>query len=277
MNGAQTINVQWRINLPELGRTVAVANPAHRSKKGSPMKLKGWTIVVALTALLLNPFAGTAMANFGNTPLGGAAFDFIANGGLASGGAVAFTPQQDFSFTSITAWMTGYTGLDMYGNQNQGFYAGIYSDQLTVEAGYTSDQPGMLLANLSSPAPNDGSLAPFEFVNLSPDLVLHADTKYWLFIYEKTSGSFNYDAYPQWVEGDSPIGKATYNGSQNFWAYDFSSSSATPAFAINAVPEPGAVWMFGGGLLIWGAFQVLKIHRLRRAAVRNARRHPPQS
>jgi len=236
------------------------------------MKLKCLAVLAALAVFLLNPIGGTAEAVFGNSPVGGTAFDFIANGGIAGGGAVAFTPKQNFSFTSITVWLTGYTGLDMYGTKNQGFYAGIYTDQLTTGPGYTNDQPGMLLTSLNCPAPNDGSSAPFEFINLSSDLVLQADTKYWLFIYERTSGSFNYDSYPQWIEGDSPTGSAVFNGDQSFWAYGFSSSSATPAFAINAVPEPGPLSLLTVALLIWGTSQLRRQHSLRHAPVHGTNR-----
>lgn len=228
-------------------------------------------MLVGLIAVLLNPLVqGKAASLLGNSPIGGSAFNFVADGGLAGGGAVAFTPTRDFSFSSITVWLTGYTGLDMYGQKNQGFYAGIYADQPAVDTGYGSDQPGMLLANLSCPQPNNGSQAAFDFANLSPDLVLQANTKYWLFIYEKTAGSFNYDSCPQWVAGSSPTGDGVvYDGSQNFWAYDFSSTSATPAFSINnvnpvanavdPVPEPSSVWMLGIGMLIWICFRYRKL------------------
>lgn len=235
------------------------------------MKLKNKIVLAALTASFLTPaMAANTGGLFGNSPTGGSAFDFIANGGMASGGAVTFTPLHDFSFTSITVWLTGYTGLDMYGNSNQSFYAGIYSDDSINEPGYTSEQPGALITGLDAPAPNDGSQAAFEFVNLSPETVLQANTKYWLFIYENTSGSFNYDSYPQWVEGSSPVGDGVvYNGSQDFWAHGFSPSSATPAFAINAVPEPGPTAIFVVALLIWGTGLLQKRRNRRLAPVTN--------
>lgn len=226
--------------------------------------------LVALTALSLALLMGArAQGVFGNAPVGGVAFDFIANGGFAGGGAVAFTPLHDFSVSSVKIWLTGYTGLDMYGNTNQSFYAGIYTDQPAVDPGYDDDQPGLLLASLNVPPPNDGSLAPFDFLNPSSATVLQANTKYWIFIYESTSGSFNYDSYPQWVAGDTPVGDAIYNGSQSFWAFDFSPSSATPAFAINAVPEPGPLWILSGGLLIWGVWQHHRKHPLLRLLIRD--------
>jgi hypothetical protein len=218
------------------------------------MKHKTPVRLIALLALLVNFFtAARAQGVFGNnpTPDGAGVFSFVADGGIAGGGAVAFTPLHDFTVSSITIWLTGYTGLDMYGNANQSFYAGIYSDQLTIESGYTNDQPGTLLVSLDAPAPNDGSLAAFTFASTSPTTTLQANTKYWLFIYEATSGSFNYDSYPQWVEGDTPAGDALYDGAQSFWASTFSPSSDTPAFTINAVPEPKTGTMFTLALLAW--------------------------
>ena len=222
---------------------------------------------VVVTLLLLVPgIRIPAQGTFGNSPVPGTAFDFVADGGIAGGGAVAFTPLSDFPIANITVWLTGYTGLDMYGNANQSFYAGIYADQPPVDPGAGDHQPGTLLASLNVPPPNDGSPAAFDFLNTAPGLVFQADTQYWLFIYEKTSGSFNYDAYPQWVAGDAPAGAATYNGSESFWAFGFSPSSVIPAFRINAVPEPASSWLLCAGLLIgclWrfrrsGVFRVIR-------------------
>ena len=224
------------------------------------MKNKTRASFLALATFLLSLFTVSRAQGviFGNTPTGSGVFDFVANGGFATGGAVAFTPSENFSFSSITVWLTGYTGLDMYGNQNQSFYAGVFTDQLTVQAGYTNDQPGSLLANLSTPSPNDGSLAAFAFGNLSPKTMLQAGTKYWLFIYENTSGSYNYYNYPQWVGGTEPVGNATFNGSASFGAFSFTSSTSTPAFTINVVPEPGMFTLLSLGLLAWGAFLLKK-------------------
>ena len=229
-----------------------------------PMKLKTQATIVALAAILL-PYhsAARAQAFWGNSPTGGGVFGFIANGGEGSGAAVTFTPQQDFSFSSITLWLTGYTGRDMYGNLNQSFYASIYSDGSTILPGFTNNQPGSLVASLGVPDPNDGSLGAFTFANLSPSTVLQADTKYWLFIYEKTSGSFNYPDYPQWVGGDTPAGDAIYNGAYSFAHHSFSGSLATPAFTINAAPEPETNAIIALALLAWGAFRLQKFRKLR--------------
>jgi hypothetical protein len=217
------------------------------------MNLRAQAVFVALVAMLLCPhLAAQAQGRFGNSPTGGGVFGFVANGGDGSGGAVTFTPLQDFRFSSITIWVANYTGRDMYGNLNQSFYAGVYSDGSTILPGYTNNQPGALVADLGVPNPNNGSLADFTFINLSPGAILQANTKYWLFIYEKTSGSFNWGDYPLWIGGGSPVGDAVYNGSYSFAHHSFSSSLATPAFTINAVPEPGTNAIFALGLLACG-------------------------
>lgn len=227
------------------------------------MRLKTRTALVALTTILLpSLLAARAQGIWGNSPTGGGVFGFVANGSDGSGGAVTFTPLHDFSFSSITIWLSGYTGRDMYGNLNQSFYAGIYSDGSTVLPDYTNSQPGSLVANLDVPAPNDGSVGAFTFANLSPAAVLQANTKYWLFIYEKTSGSFNYLNYPQWIGGDSPVGDAIYNGSYSFAHHSFYSSLATPAFTINAVPEPGTKTVFALALLAWQAGKLCKLRKI---------------
>jgi hypothetical protein len=203
------------------------------------MILRNYFCSAILSLILLTTAAGAQGVIFGNSPTNGGVFSFIANGGIAGGGAVAFTPLQNISFASVTVWLTGYTGRDMYGNLNQSFYASIYSDYLPYPGSF--HQPFQQVVGLSVPSPNDGSLAPFIFNNLSPATILNANTQYWLFIYEATSGSQNYFDYPQWVGGDDPVGNAVYNGAESFWASSFSLSSAIPAFAINAVPEPGSV------------------------------------
>jgi hypothetical protein len=194
------------------------------------------------------PFVSNAQSvEFGNCPTGGGVFDFIANGGYSSGAAVAFTPVQNITFGGVTIWLTGYTGKDNYGNSNQSFYAGIYNSYPNSPG--NPSQPFQEIASLCAPAPNDGSLAAFTFANLSPTTTLQANTQYWLFVYEDTSGSYNYNDYPQWVAGDSPMGNALYDGSETFSSFSFSPSSDTPAFAVNAVPEPGTTSMMALSLL----------------------------
>jgi len=205
-----------------------------------------------LATILLATISEAQGVVFGNSPTGGGVFNFTADGGIAGGGAVAFTPTQNLSFSGITVWLTGYTGRDMYGNLNQSLYAGIYDNYSPFPG--SPNQPAQEIASLSAPAPNDGSLGSFTFANLSPTTTLQANTQYWLFIYENTSGSFNYYDYPQWVGGDSPIGNAIYDGSESFFDFSFSPSSETPAFAINAVPEPGTTSMMSLSFLCAGAY-----------------------
>jgi hypothetical protein len=185
---------------------------------------------------------------FGNSLTGEAAFQFAADGGIAGGGAVEFTPLEDVTFGSITVWLSGYTGLDMYGRKNQSFYAGVWIDGHYPGSG--NSQPVQQIASLQAPSPNDGTAAAFTFINSSGSTVLSANTSYWLFIYESTSGSFNAGSVPQWLTGGPVSGKAVCNGSASFWNHSFTPSSTIPAFAFNSVPEPGPCALLALSLLL---------------------------
>jgi hypothetical protein len=217
-----------------------------------------------LTAVLLPAATNAQSGIFGNTPTGGVAFSMIAESGAnGSGGAVAFTPTEDFDFTSVTVWLSGYTGLDLYGNMDQSLFAGIWTSGAAYPGG--SQQPLVEIDSLGAPAPNDGSLAPFALANLSPTTLLHAGTEYWLFISENTGGSAAVG--PQWVGGNNPVGNAVYDGSEVFqFPMGFAPSSATPAFSINDIystPEPGTISFASLSLLLAG----LRVLWLRRKTV----------
>lgn len=215
-------------------------------------------LAVALAVCGWKAVPAAAQGVFGNAPVGGNAFAFVANGGSGSGGAVGFTPAQSLTFASVTVWLDGYTGLDMYGNLNQSFSAGIYADSVRQIGPATFvHEPGAALLTLATPPPNDGTPAAFNFANPSAASVFQAGTTYWLFIYELTGGSVNYYNYPQWASGGAPAGAAAYNGSLSFAQASFSASSATPAFQFNAVPEPGAgaLLLVGGLALAWLGWQ----------------------
>ncbi len=210
------------------------------------MKSRCHVFFLVLTVFLLNAELKAQPVLFGNSPTDTeTGFTMYAQSAAnGSGGAVAFTPLQDLTFSSVTVWFTGYTGLDLYGRMNQSFYAGIYTDNSgypgSPRFGTAASQPFQQVLSLSVPAPNDGSLAAFDFANTSPNITLHANTTYWLFIYENTGGSLNINNPPHWVAGNDFTGNAIYNGSDSFaFPVGFTPSSVTPAFAINGVPEPG--------------------------------------
>jgi len=202
---------------------------------------------------------------FGNSPAGGTGFSVSAQSPPnATGGAVAFTPSEDMSFSSITVWLSGYNGLDVFGNLNQSFYAGIWTDAAPAPGGV--DQPQADIDPLSVPPPNDGSLAAFTFDNLSPSTILSANTEYWLVIYENTGGSIAVGS--TWVGGNVPVGNATYDGSDRFsFPAGFTSSSIIPAFEINAAPEPGAI-AFDTLSILFGGLYAFRLRRHTSPAVK---------
>ena len=209
------------------------------------MKSRCQVFFLILTLSLLPAVSPAQSVIFGNSPIDETGFMVLAQSAAnGTGGAVAFTPTQDMTVGSVTVWLTGYTGLDLYGRMTQSFYAGIYTDNSAYPGfprfGTAANQPFQQVLSLSVPSPNDGSLAGFNFANTSPDTTLHADTTYWLFIYANTGGSLNINNPPHWVGGGALTGNAIYNGSDSFaFPVGFTPSSAIPAFTINAAPEPG--------------------------------------
>jgi len=175
----------------------------------------------------------------GNAPVAGDAFSIAYEAGNTWGAAISFTPQQNVDLFSVTVWLTGYTGQN-----GQSVCAGIWNDANQLEPFFPS-KPGQEIASLSTPAPNDGSLAAFTFYDSSEPPLLDSDSKYWLLIYGaggQSGSSLN------WVDGSSPTGGAIYDGSESLAIGNFSPASlTTPAFSIdssseiNPVPEPSTL------------------------------------
>ncbi len=224
-------------------------------------KSKCQVLFSILMGFVLNTVSEAQPVLFGNSPNDETGFTMYAQSAAnGSGGAVAFTPLQDLTFGSITVWLTGYTGLDLYGQMNQSFYAGIYTDNSEYLGspgfGTAENQPFQQILSLNVPSPNDGSLAGFNFSNPFPEITLHADTTYWLFIYENTGGSLNINNPPHWVGGGDFAGNAVYNGSDSFaFPVGFTPSSVIPAFAINPVPEPGVTALIAVSFLCFCAWR----------------------
>jgi hypothetical protein len=181
---------------------------------------------------------------FGNSPGSGNTFSLAFAAGNTFGGAILFTPTQDICLSTVTMWLNDYTG------QN-GIIptAGIYNSRQQGSGNY---QMAAEIAALDTPAPNDGSTAAFTFSDASGQTMLDANTAYWLFAYGMWDGTTNYaGAYCYWATGSAPTGDAAYNQADYYVNGGFSGQSAVPpAFAINAVPEPGFAALLGIPMLL---------------------------
>jgi hypothetical protein len=200
-----------------------------------------------LGALVWFAFCVSAKADrpvFGNHPNGGGpAYNLAWYDYMSSGGEVGFTPYADMTISSVTVWLTGYDGAD-----GLTFDAAIYNNFY--------GQPDFEIANLITPAPNDGSDAAFTFADSSGSTMLDADQEYWLLIYASgTNPSEPVGA--TWDTGGTPCGNAFYDGSQGF----NESYSGTPAFSLNTVPEPGSTCLMGIPLLIWLGAKLYKYRK----------------
>jgi hypothetical protein len=170
---------------------------------------------------------------FGNAPDGnGSAYDVSWYNYTSSGGAVAFTPDQNITLSSVTVWLQGYTGQN-----GLSLDAAIYNN--------FQGQPGQEIDVLTSPEPNDGSISAFNFSSSSGSTVLDAGDEYWLLLYGNGTNPMDPTGC-HWEEGGSPTGAAAYDGTQGF----YEPYTDTPAFTINAVPEPGVGSLVALGLLL---------------------------
>jgi hypothetical protein len=151
------------------------------------------------------------------------------------GGAVAFTPQQDYTLTSATVELSGYNGA--YGQLAS---LSIFSDLSEPYNPVLPDQPGEMLAT-GTVAPNDGSQAAFT-VEFPEGLNLSANTMYWLFVQDTSPNGWEAPNGFSWDTGGDPTGAVTYDGSEAFIVSGFTPIVDPPAFALDAtttaVPEP---------------------------------------
>lgn len=213
---------------------------------------------------------------FGNHPCDNAAgFEIVLYNDLAIlGGAVEFTPGQNIDLASVTLWLNGYTGAD-----GQLISAGIYEndESQSFNPGNAASFPGQEILTFTSPGANDGSLAAFTFSNPvgnpvndpSDSAMLSANTSYWLVV--TASGlPGNYTHVATWAGGGTPLGTATYNCSDTYDVYRsaYDTSSALPAFTLNAVPEPDFKGFMGLFLLL-SASGALRKKLVRKALLRS--------
>lgn len=181
---------------------------------------------------------------FGNSPGSGNTFNLAFAYGNTYGGAILFTPADNITLSSVTMWLNSYNG------QNGIIPSvAIYASQ---QIGPNNYMLASEIAALDTPAPNDGSTAPFTFTNSSGNTILDANTAYWLFAYGMWTGKTNYSgAYCYWATGTMPTGDAVFNQADYYVNGSFSGqTSAAPAFAINSVPEPTPMALLGISLLI---------------------------
>jgi hypothetical protein len=195
--------------------------------------------VVTITSAI-STMAVKAGPILGNGPVGGEAFSIAYEAGNTWGAAISFTTPQNVDLFSVTLWLTGYTGQN-----GQSICASIWNDANQLESFFPT-QPGVKIADLITPSSNDGSLAAFTFYDALQTPILSGDTKYWLLVYG--TGSLSGSSM-KWVDGSSPTGGATFDGSEALAAGSFSSPGfTTPAFTINStseiinsVPEPSTL------------------------------------
>jgi hypothetical protein len=220
-----------------------------------------------ITTLLLSATCMVTKADvpvFGNSPNGTSGFNIIIyNTSMDIGAAVEFTPTENINVSSITLWLSGYTGTG-----GQTMDVGIYSNS-SFQIGTATNTPYTDLLNFTSPGANDGSLAAFTFTNPtgtpggnpSGSTLLSANTHYWLAIDSQEIQGSGYYGDAVWVTGGTPTGDATYNGSvvyNHLPSTSINTSSITPAFTINAVPEPGFASLMGLPLVFFVGRSVYK-------------------
>jgi hypothetical protein len=182
--------------------------------------------------------------------------------GNFEGGAVAFTPEQNYTLTSASVGLSGYDGS--YGQLAS---LSIFSDLSQPYSTSMPDQPGQLLVS-GTVAPNDGSEATFT-VNFAGGVNLAANSIYWLFVQDTSPNGWEAPNGFNWIVGGDASGAAAYDGSEAFIVSGFSPISDPPAFGIDAtpmsVPEPSSYKLMGAAALAG-----LMVSGWRRAATRRA-------
>lgn len=213
--------------------------------------MKRIALLAVAAVSVATAFAARAdVSVFGNSPNGNNGYTLSVYNGLGlSGGAVEFTPTENINLSSVTLWLSGYTG--QFG---QSIYANIYTSS-------SANQPYGPYLSLASAPHNNGSLAAFNFSSPSANpyndpagsTVLTADTTYWLVVTAGGSAG-NSMVGANWVGGTTPGGAAILNGVDNYYTYNgiFSPGSTLPAFSLNdstfiiqEVPEPGSLSLIG--------------------------------
>lgn len=232
-------------------RMQAPCNTAHYAVICGGSDLLRLAILIAF--LLAVSFETRGNMICGSLPNGDSPYTISTEAGNTFGTAVEFTPLVNVSFSSITLWISGYTGQD-----------GSSLSLCLMSDGSSYGLPAGPLITIASgtSAANGGADA-----DLSFDLAGHlcADTPYWLFLYLAVpGGGFGPDMGKfncNWDSGGTPFGNVDIDGSEAF-ANFFSPSSfqpTTPAFAIVSVPEPASTfWLLifaAASCLLWRLYR----------------------
>jgi len=168
---------------------------------------------------------------YGYLPSGSGGYAIGTEAGNTFGVAVEFTPQENVTFSSVTLWISGYTGLD-----GSSLQLSLMGDGSSI--GFPPG-PASTIGTGTATA-NNGSDAAFAF-SLAGEL--QARTAYWLFLYLEVPGGGSGANYGQfnclWDQGGIPAGNVVIDGSEYFADGFLSSSFQTdaPAFGINSVPD----------------------------------------
>jgi hypothetical protein len=225
------------------------------------MKMNAFNVVLASAALLVN-FAGSASAQgvVSDPQDSGAGPNLSASANSGSGVpfGLAFTPQENMTFDSVSLWLANYTVNEFYGDLKMNVHVSLYGPGVSEH--YTS----LVLNN-----PFSGTTQ-FDFANPTGPAALQANQEYYLELSVGATGSA--DAMAQanvtWVPGGSLGGNVTYDGLYTYLptpgfsvpenARYFEAVGSPNAFSVNPVPEPSTFGLMG----IAGA--VLVAARLRR-------------
>jgi hypothetical protein len=220
---------------------------------------------------------------FGNSVNGSAsAFSLSTYGQLSlSGGAVSFTPEANIDLTSVSLWLSGYTG--QYGQSiDVSLWDSNPANTGFANTGNAGSFPWSPVITLQSAAANNGSLGEFTF-DASSSMVLSANTEYWLVV---TAGGHagNNMTGASWIEGGTLAGNATYDGAESYNVYGgaFDTSSALPSFSINtdtdsltavtAAPEPSSMALMIIPFLLLVGRMFYNRHNAKKLALARAQR-----
>ncbi|MGA2245991.1 MAG: VPDSG-CTERM sorting domain-containing protein [Verrucomicrobiota bacterium] len=189
-------------------------------------------IIAIISGSLLLCGGINASPIYGNLPTGSGGYEISTEAGNTFGVAAEFTPQENVTFSSITLWVSAYTGLD-----GSSLQLSLMQDGSSI--GLPFPGPANTIGTGTAPA-NDGSDAAFAFSFAGQ---LQAHTPYWLFLYLQVPGGGFGTGYGQfncrWDQGGTPTGNVVINGSESYADGFLPSSfqSEAPAFAINGVPD----------------------------------------